>query len=139
MKVIPTRRRGSPPDARRDRRCHSIRGELAEELQKTPGLTLKPVVLQAPNWIYFPSNGTRNRRGTICACGRPPISRSTARNEPGAVPRLLQDYRQHRPYTFDFSAAAGAVYDPAKAKKLMAEAGFANGFDAGMLYCDSSY
>ena len=34
--------------------AYSIRGELAEELQKTPGLTLKPVVLQAPNWIYFP-------------------------------------------------------------------------------------
>ena len=30
-------------------------------------------------------------------------------------------------------------YDPAEAKKLMAEAGFANGFDAGLLYCDSSY
>src|SRR5204862_2811994 len=33
---------------------YSIRGELAEDLQKTPGLTLKPVVLQAPNWLYFP-------------------------------------------------------------------------------------
>ena len=34
--------------------AYSIRGELAEELQQTPGLTLKPVVLQAPNWLYFP-------------------------------------------------------------------------------------
>src|SRR3954466_1945906 len=34
--------------------AYSIRGELAEELQKTPGLALKPVVLQAPNWLYFP-------------------------------------------------------------------------------------
>jgi peptide/nickel transport system substrate-binding protein len=23
-------------------------------LQQTPGLALKPVVLQAPNWLYFP-------------------------------------------------------------------------------------
>src|SRR5436190_577843 len=30
---------------------YSIRGELAEELAKTPGLTLKPVVIQAPQWI----------------------------------------------------------------------------------------
>src|SRR5712672_1749893 len=34
--------------------AYSIRGELAEDLRKTPGLALKPVVLQAPNWIYFP-------------------------------------------------------------------------------------
>jgi peptide/nickel transport system substrate-binding protein len=31
------------------------------------------------------------------------------------------------------------VYDPAKAKQLLAEAGHPNGFDAGGLYCDSSY
>jgi peptide/nickel transport system substrate-binding protein len=32
---------------------YSIRGELAEELQRTPRLTLKPVVAPAPFWIYF--------------------------------------------------------------------------------------
>jgi peptide/nickel transport system substrate-binding protein len=31
------------------------------------------------------------------------------------------------------------VYDPDKAKQLLAEAGFANGFDAGNYFCDSSY
>src|SRR5260370_708832 len=31
------------------------------------------------------------------------------------------------------------VYDPAKAKQLLAEAGDPNGFDAGAYYCDSSY
>src|SRR5207244_6454481 len=30
---------------------YSIRGELAEELQRTPGLTLKPAVIQAPQWV----------------------------------------------------------------------------------------
>src|SRR5215467_1161485 len=30
---------------------YSIRGELAEELQKTPGLTLKPTVIQSPQWV----------------------------------------------------------------------------------------
>jgi Bacterial extracellular solute-binding proteins, family 5 Middle len=34
--------------------AYSIRAELAEELRRTPGLSLKPVVAQAPNWIYFP-------------------------------------------------------------------------------------
>ncbi|MBV8779170.1 MAG: hypothetical protein JO258_18395, partial [Alphaproteobacteria bacterium] len=31
------------------------------------------------------------------------------------------------------------VYDPEAAKKLLAEAGFASGFDAGNYFCDSSY
>src|SRR5262249_2503017 len=44
------------------------------------------------------------------------------------------------PYTFEFFwQPPNAVYDPAKAKKLMAEAGHAGGFDARQLYCDSSY
>src|SRR5204863_862997 len=32
-----------------------------------------------------------------------------------------------------------AAYDPAKARKLLAEAGFPNGFDSGMFYVDASY
>ena len=34
--------------------AYSIRGELAAELQATPGLTLKPTVIQSPFWLYFP-------------------------------------------------------------------------------------
>jgi peptide/nickel transport system substrate-binding protein len=33
--------------------AYSIRGELAEELQRAPGLALKPVVINSPFWIYF--------------------------------------------------------------------------------------
>jgi peptide/nickel transport system substrate-binding protein len=33
--------------------AYSIGGELAQELQRTPGLTLKAVVLQGPFWLYF--------------------------------------------------------------------------------------
>src|SRR3954470_14786895 len=34
--------------------AYSIRGELAAELERMPGLSIQSVVLQAPNWIYFP-------------------------------------------------------------------------------------
>src|SRR5207302_1775137 len=34
--------------------AYNIRGELAEEIQRTPGLTLKPVYAPLPAWLYFP-------------------------------------------------------------------------------------
>src|SRR5215831_17320269 len=34
--------------------AYSIRGELAEELKRTPGLTIKAAVGSAPFWLYFP-------------------------------------------------------------------------------------
>ena len=44
------------------------------------------------------------------------------------------------PDSFDFYwKAPPPVYDLAKAKKLLADAGMRNGFDAGDYYCDSSY
>ena len=44
------------------------------------------------------------------------------------------------PDTFEYYWQPPApVYDPAKAKKLLAEAGHPNGFDAGDYYCDTSY
>jgi peptide/nickel transport system substrate-binding protein len=44
------------------------------------------------------------------------------------------------PETFEYYwKPPAAVYDPAQAKKLMSEAGHPGGFDAGLMYCDSSY
>ena len=34
--------------------AYNIRGALAEEIRRSPGLTLKPNVGQATHWIYFP-------------------------------------------------------------------------------------
>ena len=44
------------------------------------------------------------------------------------------------PENFDYYWKPPApVFDPAKAKKLLAEAGFPKGFDAGDYYCDVAY
>ena len=34
--------------------AYSIRGELAEEVRRTPDLELKPIVLNGTQWLYFP-------------------------------------------------------------------------------------
>jgi peptide/nickel transport system substrate-binding protein len=44
------------------------------------------------------------------------------------------------PANFEFFwQAPEPVYDPAKAKQLLAEAGHPNGFEAGAFYCDAAF
>jgi peptide/nickel transport system substrate-binding protein len=121
--------------------AYSIRAELAEELRRTPGLALKPVVLQAPNWLYFPEqwnpkspwHDVRVRQAANLAIDRDGMSQALFLGYCKITDSII-------PYTFDFYwQPPAAVYDPAKAKKLLTEAGYASGFDAGSLYCDSSY
>jgi peptide/nickel transport system substrate-binding protein len=70
---------------------YSIRGELAEELKRTPGLTLKPVVPQARGGFTFPSNGTRNHLGMMSGYDARPAWQSTGkgstRRSPSATRR----------------------------------------------------
>jgi peptide/nickel transport system substrate-binding protein len=121
--------------------AYSIRGELADEVQKTPGLSLKPVVLQAPNWLYFPEqwdpkspwHDVRVRQAANLAIDREGMNKALFLGYCKTTNSLV-------PYTFaDYWQPPAAVYDPAKAKELMSAAGHPGGFDAGLLYCDSSY
>ena len=120
---------------------YSIRGELAEELRATPGLTLKPVVPQGPWWLYFPEqwdpkspwHEERVRRAASLAIDRKGINDAITLGYSKITGSII-------PYTFEyFWQPPEPVYDPAKAKQLLAEAGYPNGFDAGEHYVDSSY
>jgi len=121
--------------------AYSIRGELAEELQRLPGLDIKSIVLQAPNWIYFPEqwdprspwSDLRVRQAANFALDREGMSKALflgkCRITNSIIPDSFEYYWQPPP----------AVYDPPRARELLAEAGFPNGFDSGLFYCDSSY
>ena len=120
---------------------YSIRGELAEELQRTPGLTLKPVVIPAPFWLSFvdqwdaksPWHDERVRKAASLAIDRDGINQALTLGFSKATGSLI-------PPSFDmYWQPPAPVHDPAKAKQLLAEAGHPRGFDAGELFCDASY
>jgi peptide/nickel transport system substrate-binding protein len=120
---------------------YSIRGELAEELQRTPGLTLKPTVIQSPQWVsmldqWDPKSPWYDRRVRLAA--NLAIDRK-AINDAITLGHSRLTYSVI-PSTFDFYWQPPAyAFDPAQAKKLLAEAGYPNGFDAGDYYLDISY
>ena len=121
--------------------AYSIRSEFAEAVQRIPGLSIKSVVLQAPFWIYFPEqwdpkspwHDLRVRQAANLAIDREEMNKALflgyCKVTNSIIPENFEYYWQPPP----------AVYDPVKAKKLLAQAGFPTGFDAGQFYCDFSY
>jgi peptide/nickel transport system substrate-binding protein len=119
----------------------SIRAELAEEVQHTPGLTLKAPVGSAPYWMYFadqwdpksPWHDVRVRRAARLAIDTQAINQALGLGfshlTNSAFPENFEFYWQPPP----------PVYDPEQARRLLAEAGFPSGFDAGLYTCDAAY
>ena len=120
---------------------YSIRGELAEELQRTKGLTLKPAVISGPFWIYFPDQwdpkspwaDPRVRLAASLALDRKTINQALTLGHSKLTGSIIPDGFEY------YWQPPAPAYDPAKAKQLLAEAGHAKGFDAGDYYCDATY
>jgi peptide/nickel transport system substrate-binding protein len=120
---------------------YSVRGELAEELQRTPGLVLKPVVIQSPQWVNFldqwdpksPWHDRRVRLAANLAVDRKAINQAITLGHSRLTHSMI-------PSTFDFYWQPPLYpFDPPQAKKLLAEAGYPNGFDAGDYFMDVTY
>jgi peptide/nickel transport system substrate-binding protein len=122
--------------------AYSIRGPLAEELRRTPGLTLKPNYPPGTFWLVFPEQWTdpkspwtnlKVRQAVNVAFDRDAINKAETLGFSKITGSII-------PASFEFFwQPPKPTYDAGRAKKLLAEAGFPNGFDAGEYFCDSSY
>ena len=118
-----------------------ITGQLAEELQRTPGLKLA-VSHTASQWLYFPEqwdpkspwHDLRVRQAANLGLDRHNINQAIQLGH-----ALLHD-NAFVPAHFEFyQKAPPPPFDPTKAKQLLAEAGHPGGIDAGPLYCDAAF
>ena len=120
---------------------YSVRGALAEELRRTPGLTLKPTILHGTQWVNFvdqwdpksPWADKRVRMAANHAIDRNAINQAETLGFSRITASII-------PHSFEFAWQPPLwPHDPAKAKKLLAEAGYPNGFNAGEYSVDSAY
>jgi peptide/nickel transport system substrate-binding protein len=118
-----------------------ITGELAEELQRTPGLALR-TVNTASFWVYFPEqfdpkspwHDVRMRRAATMAIDLKSINQAitfghSKLTNNAFVPPHFEFYWQPPDPAYDITAA----------RRLLAEAGHPGGIDAGAFTCDAAF
>jgi peptide/nickel transport system substrate-binding protein len=117
-----------------------LQGELAEDVRRTAGLTLRPTPIVSTHWLVFvdqwdaksPWADRRVRLAANHAINRQAINEAITLGFSRITWSII-------PASFDFYWQPPAyAYDPAKAKQLLAEAGYPKGFDAGDLWCDAA-
>jgi peptide/nickel transport system substrate-binding protein len=121
--------------------AYSIRGTLADEIKKTPGLALKPTLGPFTEWILFadqwdpksPWHDRRVRLAANLAVDRDTLNQAEYLGASRVTGSIV-------PSSFQFAWAAPKYpYDPERARKLLAEAGYPKGFDAGEITSDFVY
>jgi peptide/nickel transport system substrate-binding protein len=115
----------------------SMIGELAEEVNRSPGLSLKPVY-PSLHFLTFPDqwdakspwHDRRVRQAANVAIDRQAINQARtfgmSKNTGTIVASSMEFYWP----------APVPPHDPARARQLLAEAGYPGGFDAGDYFCD---
>jgi peptide/nickel transport system substrate-binding protein len=120
--------------------AYGMSGALAEDLRRTPRLTLKPVAGSVVDWVNFPGqwdpkspwHDRRVRLAATYAIDRQAMNTAERLGFAKITWSLV-------PPTFDFYwQPPGYGYDPAKSRQLLTEAGYPNGFDAGDYFCDAA-
>ncbi len=116
--------------------AYLLTGPVAEEIRRTPGFTVKAPLLSGAFWLELPEqwnpkspwHDKRVRLAASYALDRKGINQAEtlgfSRLTDSIVPRIFQ-------FAVPFDPPP---YDPAKAKQLLAQAGYPNGFDAGDFY-----
>src|SRR5438132_1746235 len=120
--------------------AYALGGELGKDVQRTPGLTLRPTPLSSTHWLLFadqwdthsPWHDQRVRLAAIYAVDRQAINEAQSLGfsqvTGSIIPRSFHFYWQPPVHPFD----------PTQAQQLLAEAGYPNGFEAGDLWCDAA-
>ena len=115
--------------------AYGFSGALAEEVRRTPGLTLKAAKIPVTNWLVFadqadpksPWHDRRVRLAANLAINREAINAAgylgLGTISASFIPHSLEYFWQPPLYP----------YDPTRARALLAEAGYPTGFDAGDL------
>jgi peptide/nickel transport system substrate-binding protein len=121
--------------------AYALRGAIAEETRRTPGLTLKPVHFYGDQWLLFTEQwdakslwaDRRVRLAVNHAIDRQAINQSITLGFSRMTGSII-------PRDFEFSWPAPLyAHDPRKAKQLLTEAGYPQGFDAGEFWTDTGF
>ena len=121
--------------------AYSIRGPNAEEVKRTPGAALKATFPTFTEWLLFteqwdpksPWADKRVRQAASLAIDRKAISDAEylgyGKPSPSIIPRDFEFYWAPPPI----------AHDPARARQLLAEAGYPKGFDAVEVATDAVF
>ena len=119
----------------------ALYGPLAEEVKSDTNLKLEPVIIPGNSWLTFvdqhdpksPWHDQRVRLAANHAINRQAINEAEtlgySQLSGSIIPRSYEYALALEPY----------AHDPKKAKQLLKEAGYANGFEAGEYTCDAVY
>jgi peptide/nickel transport system substrate-binding protein len=121
--------------------AYAFSSSMAEDIKKTPGLTLRPFYPPLTVWLVFteqwdpksPWSDRRVRLAANLAIDREAINQAETIGLSKVTASII-------PRSFEGAWPAPLyAYDPQKAKQLLAEAGYPNGFEAGAVSVDISW